>query len=391
VSRDNPVAVLFTQQFVGLNTRKTGMVFWAETLARLGFDTYAVTVQLSALSRLAGSPRLKAVPKEDLNIWRQRGEQLFGFVWVAPLHPARLGSSFLNRAAERVYALYPWFLPEAVREVVRKADLIVIESCAAVLLFETLRSLAPKRAKIVYCASDRLGTVGMHPMLADTLARTATSYDLIRVPAKAMIGDFPSSARVAFIPHGIDKAAFSELPPSPFESSGPHVVVAGDMLFDAAALDVLLDAFPDVTFHAFGRMNLDTTGARPNLRVHGEVPFAALAGHLLHADVGFAPYLDRPEAHYLVESSLKLIQYTYCRLPIVAPHFASAGRPHVIGYGTDDPASIVQALKRALAYDRTTIDARGVVSWEEVIACMLKAVALQTFVETPIVRAAATA
>ncbi len=52
-----PVAVLFTQQFVGLNTRKTGMVFWTETLARRGFDTYAVTVQLSLLSKAAGSHR----------------------------------------------------------------------------------------------------------------------------------------------------------------------------------------------------------------------------------------------------------------------------------------------------------------------------------------------
>jgi 2-beta-glucuronyltransferase len=275
--------------------------------------------------------------------------------------------------------------------VVRKADLIVVESCAAVLLFETLRSLAPKRAKIVYCASDRLETVGMHPMLADTLARTAASYDLIRVPAKAMISDFPSSARVAFIPHGIDKAAFSDSSPSPFESTGPHVVVAGDMLFDASALNVLLNAFPEVAFHAFGRMKLDTIGTRPNLRAYGEVPFADLASHLLHADIGFAPYLDRPEAYYLVESSLKLIQYTYCRLPIVAPHFASAGRPHVIGYAADDPASIVQALHKALAYDRSTIDARDVVSWDEVIARMLEAVSLQGLLGMPAAQAAVTA
>jgi 2-beta-glucuronyltransferase len=150
--------------------------------------------------------------------------------------------------------------------VVSRADLVVIESCSAVLLFDRLRAIAPKHAKFVYCASDRLGTVGMHPMLAQTLKRTAPAYDLLRVPAKVMLEDFPERSKVAFIPHGIDKEAFSGKSSSPFESPGPHVVVAGEMLFDHHAVGVLLDSFPDVTFHAFGHLRLDGLEARPNLR-----------------------------------------------------------------------------------------------------------------------------
>jgi 2-beta-glucuronyltransferase len=353
------------------------MVFWAETLAKRGFDTYAVTVQLSLLSKLAGSPRLKRVPQQDLNAWRSRGERLFGFVWVAPVHPASFKNGFLNQAAAAVYALYPYFLPAAVREVVSRADLVVIESCSAVLLFDRLRAIAPKHAKFVYCASDRLGTVGMHPMLAETLNRTASAYDLLRVPARAMLADFPKGSQVAFIPHGIDKEAFAGKSNSPFDGPGPHVVVAGEMLFDHHAVGVLLDSFPDVTFHAFGHLRLDGLENRSNLRAYGEVAFATLVNYLYHADVGLAPYLDRPEAHYLAESSLKLIQYTYCRLPVVAPHFAKADRAHIIGYDPVDPDSIKDALRTALAYDRAKIDRSCVSSWDEVITQLLETISLR--------------
>jgi len=373
---DDPVAVLFTQQFVGLNTRKTGMVFWAETLARQGFDTHAVTVQLSALSAFGKARRLQAVPKPERNVWRRRDERLSSFVWVAPLHPARLGVRILDWLAAPVYSLYGHFLPAAVRDIVRRADLIVVESCAAVLMFDVLKALAPPDARFVYCASDRLRTVGMHPMLETALARTAPKYDLVRVPSRAMLDDFPAGTPVAWIPHGIDKAVFDQPCASPFTRPGPHVVVAGDMLFDEQAVRVLLEGFPGVVFHAFGRMRLENLAGAPNLVAHGEVPFAALVEYLCHADVGFAPYLDRPEAHYVAESSLKLIQYTYCRLPVVAPRFAAAGRAHVCGYDAGDPISICAAMTRALAMDRAAIDASDALDWDEVIGQVRKAVNL---------------
>ncbi len=372
-----PIAVLFTQQFVGLGTRKTGMVFWAEALARAGYDTHVVTTQLSLLSRLSRADRLAAVPRGDVNAWRPRGEGLSGFVWVPPLHPARLGSAVLDSLSAPVYAaLYPRFLPRSVRDVVASAQVVVIESCSAVLLFDALRAIAHPRARFVYCASDRLATVGMHPMLQSVLSRTAGSYDLVRVPARAMAADFPAEARLRFIPHGIDKAAFDRAYANPYAEPGPHAVVAGDMLFDREALQVLVDAFPDVTFHGFGRLDLGELRARPNVRVHGEVPFGLLAPHLVHADVGVAPYRAGAAAAYLAESSLKMIQYTYCRLPIVAPDAVAGTRPHVAGYRPGDPASIAAAMRRALATDRDAIDTSDVLDWDQVMSRVLASAGL---------------
>ena len=373
--RQRPVALLFTAQLVGFGTRKTGMVFWAETLAKLGWDTHAVTVQLSMLSRLAGSTRLDPVPAAERNAWLRRGVNLSSYVWIPLLHPARLGGVLDAIAGRLLCSVYPRLLPQSIREVAARADLIVIESCSAVALFPFLKRLAPA-ARFVYCASDRLDVVGMQPALSDILRETAPHYDLVRVPARSMIADFSPPTRAQFIPHGIDKAAFDSALPRPYPAGSKNAVVAGEMMFDREVVLSLAERFPEVTFHAFGRMPLADVTHLANLRFHGEVPFRSLVPYLIHADVGLAPYLYQPRLDYLAESSLKLLQYTYCRLPIVAPQFASSGQPHVIGYAAGDAASAAQAMERELRFDRATIGSNAAADWSEMMRAVLAAAGL---------------
>ena len=63
--------------------------------------------------------------------------------------------------------------------------------------------------------------------------------------------------------------------------------------------------------------------------------------------------------------SLKVMQYTYLGLPIVAPEFLRSDRPHLFCYQPEDPASIRTALDGALQYDRSQVPRRSVRSWEE--------------------------
>jgi 2-beta-glucuronyltransferase len=358
--------LLFTQQFVGLGTRKTGMVFWAETFARLGWSTFAVTTQLSQLSALLNPQRLAAVAPSEVNRWVPRGPNLTGFVWVPAVHPVAVRSRLVNAATSFLGDLYARSLPVEIRRIAAQADVIVLESCAAVALFERLKDINP-HARIVYCASDRLGAVGMHPTLQRRLQRTAVLFDLIRVPSQSMAGDFPAGSRVAHIGHGVDKAALDARHPSPFTGNRPAAIVGGDMAFDEAIVRHLVEAFPVVDFHFFGRMDLRRLAGKPNVVIHGEVPFASLVPFMQHADIGIAPYLPRPELDYLAQSSLKLHQYTYCRLPTLAPAFARDGRAHIIPYDPSAPGSAVAALESALRFDRTTIDRGSVSDWDDVI------------------------
>jgi 2-beta-glucuronyltransferase len=315
------------------------------------------------------------VPRAAINSWHRRAENLHSYVWVPVLHPARLGKSVDAAIGGFLGWLYPRLLPGTIRDVAAKADLIVIESCAAIALFPLLKRLAPQ-AKFVYCASDRLEVVGMQPALAKILSATAPDYDLVRVPARSMTEDFGPRARVKFIPHGIDKQAFAPQVARPYPPGTKNAVAAGDMMFDHATLLSLVERFPHVTFHAFGRLAFGNT-AHPNLVVHGEVPFEALVPYLVHADVGLAPYVCRPRLDYLAESSLKLLQYTYCRLPIVAPHFAAGGRSHVFGYDPGDSLSTATAFERALRCDRRTIDTEAVEDWNDVMARVLEPLGLK--------------
>lgn len=138
------------------------------------------------------------------------------------------------------------------------------------------------------------------------------------------------------------------------------------MLFDADAIDVMAVANPDWTFHLFGAKALPRR-VLPNIVAHGEQAFERIVPFIKFADLGIAPYRDGASADYLSQSSLKMIQYSYCHLPIVAPHFAAMGRSHVMGYDPADPASIRAAFSAAGAFDRQTIATDGVLSWDETV------------------------
>ncbi|MFC5069446.1 glycosyltransferase family 4 protein [Flaviflagellibacter deserti] len=362
-----PRVLLFTQQLVGLGTRKTGMVFWAETFAKLGFETSVVTTQLSYISKVFNPQRFQALGAEPMNKWVRRGA-IDTFIWVPWVHPVRAPRPWMNASSEWLLSAYASLLDKEICRVAAEADIIVIESCAAVALFERLKRAAPK-AQFVYCASDRLAQVGMHPGLQKTLTSTASRYDLIRVPSPLMKGDFAVEAD--YIPHGVEKSVFDELPGRSHGDERKSAIVAGDMAFDEVAVRTLVHSFPDIEFHFFGRMNLAEFRGKANVVIHGEVPFEVLAGFVKRADVGIAPYQFHPGLDYLAESSLKLHQYTYCRLPTVAPIFAKGGRDHVFGYTPGSAASVVEAMKLALTHDRGTIDNSQILGWTAVVQQVL--------------------
>lgn len=371
-----PRALLFSQQSIGLGYRMTGMVYWADTLADLGWDIGMVTVQLSRLTELTNPRRFAVFPADAINQWRERGPRRQGFVWVPPIHPLRLPTRWLDPVTAFAARRYGASLPPAILEAAAAAQLIVIESTVAVALLDRLRQVAP-RARFVYCASDRLVPNGMSPVLQTILDRTAPLYDLVRVPAASMLGDFPAGTRVHHIPHGVDRAAFAVVRPSPYAANTINLVVAGDGAYDPVATRHVAEALPEATVHLFGRMSADSLKGTANARFHGEVPFAALVPWLQHADIGLAPYEDRPQRNYFAESSLRQLQYRLCKLPIVLPGFAAPeARAWHYAYDAHEPATAGVAARAALGCDRTGIDDEGILDWRQVIGRVLELVGL---------------
>jgi 2-beta-glucuronyltransferase len=371
-------ALLLSQQTIGLGYRMTGMVFWAETLADMGWEIGMVTVQLSRLTEITNPSRFSIYPSDAINRWRDRGRNRRGYLWVPPIHPMRLPARWLDPVTMLAAKRYGASLPKAILDEAAQADLIVIESTAAVAVFETLRKAAP-HARFVYCASDRLVPNGMSPVLQDILERTAPFYDLVRVPAQSMISDFPPGTNIHHIPHGVDRAAFAVLGPNPYPPGSCNLVVAGDGAYDPVATSHIARAMPEATVHLFGRMRPDSLGSQPNARFYGEVPFRFLVPYLQHADIGLAPYEDRPNRNYFAESSLRQLQYILCKLPIVLPTFAAPHpQPFHYLYDAHRPETAGAAARAALDCDRTAISDSDVIDWRQVIARVLYHVGLDS-------------
>jgi 2-beta-glucuronyltransferase len=375
LSQSTKRALVFSFHSLGFGLRKSTVVFLAEGLAELGWRVDLVTVQLSLLSQIARVPRLTCVPRHLRNSWREHTPLISNFVWVPAIHPATSRFGFIDRLVTPLYRLYPYLLPEAIRQKARSADLIVIENSSATLLYPKLKRLSPN-AKFVYCAIDSMEAIGMHPVIQEIENKTAADYDLFTSPSKILLEAYPRSVKKYFLPQGLNKGLFDLPIATPFEDVGPHAVVAGDMMFDRVSFEMMVRNFPKITFHAFGCVDLGDLDRYPNLIYHGEVPFETLRNYIVHADIGIAPYLDRPDVYYLCESSLKLVQYTYAGLPILAPYFCKAGRDHIKDYRPGEEDSIVGAIEEALRFDRRTVDKSSVKDWKDLAAGMLSGTGL---------------
>ena len=344
--------------------RKVDLHFMADALRAGGDHVDFLACRMSVLSRFLKDGRYDYARQRPLNRWNRIADGLEEFLWYAPFHPMNLKRPLLNRLSAPLFRAYDRFLPEAVLERLPDYTHILIESGPPPLLTHRLRRAAP-RARVIYHAADRLRTIGVHPCVEAALAEGIGDYNLIHIMAEAMRADFPATAPILYLPHGIAKESFDRATTSPY-SQPRNAVSVGDMLFDEQVVLTLSRAYPDWTFHLFGK-NAVPSERRANIVVHGEVAFETIVPFIKFADVGLAPYRTSEAADYLSQSSLKMIQYSYCRLPIVAPAFAAAGRDHVCAYRPGDPQSIVAAFSQAQSFDRTSIDTASIRSWQEVV------------------------
>ena len=94
----------------------------------------------------------------------------------------------------------------------------------------------------------------------------------------------------------------------------------------------------------------------PNVFVHGEVPFAEVAGHLLSSHIGVVTF--RPVPNHLEALPNKLFEYMRAGLAILASDFA-LWRPLVVGTGCGVVVDPSNPIAIAAALDALAADAAG--------------------------------
>lgn len=345
--------------------RKTGFHFFAEMLAARDVDIDWVTLGFSQITRLAR----RKLPEPPYNSWVRCNNHLQKFVWCPFFHPVNLGSPFLNNVSIPFFNLYAQMIPRTLTERLGQADIIFVEVGAGLLIIPALAKSCPN-AKFIYFRNDRPSTVGGHPAIVAAEKKATSFFSFVRVPAAIMKNDYPEHIPVQYIPQGIDKHGFNRSFINPYRQD-KNAISIGDMLFDADSITVMANRFPDWTFHLFGR-DAALNQKLSNVIEYGEYPFDALIPYIKHADIGIAAYKSGNDADYINQSSLKIIQYSYCRLPVVAPNFSTGDRYHVIGYDPEDQQSIENAFLQAMTFDRNTIDTSGILDWGDVLDRTLK-------------------
>ena len=361
-----PRVVLITGHTL-LSKRKAGFHWLADAYWRAGWEVVFFTAAFSWLSRLSRDWRHRPDVMEQVNRIQWVKPRMGGFIWYTPFHPANLRSEMLNLLATPLFARYGRQNLHGAAELVAGADLLVFESTPGLLLVDRFRELAGG-ARTVYRVSDDLKLLRNHRTVLAAQERLAPTFDLVSLPSARMMGPFAGLNNVRVQPHGVRKELFDAAVSNPYESHWTHrAVFTGVSRLDTDFLHKAARLFPDWCFAVIGPFAY--LPQLPNILALGELPFEHTVGYLRHADVGL--HCLQGDDVGVFADSLKVLQYTYCRLPIVAPQTMQMDRPNVVTYRPGDEPSIRQALLAAIQINREQIDATGVWSWDDLAKAML--------------------
>ena len=338
--------------------RKANVHFIARELAKRG-TTRFFSIGFSALSIITRDPRASLWTRANrIEVHRD----VDCYLWRSPVHPVNLRRSWLGSLERAGFEIYRHLFPKILKQWIRDATVIAIESGLPLIAFDLIKRLNP-RARIIYLCSDSLDTIGCSAYLKDGLQRAATSFDVIRIPSPLLATEFPSGSRLRTIPQGMDEMPARNQRASPFKG-GVNMVSVGSMLFDRSFFEAAAPVFPDLTFHIIGAGKNAAGLSAPNIRLYGEMPFDETVAYIEYADVGIAPYGGNKVSPYLVDTSMKLLQYEAYGLPAVCPLAVAGNRPGRFGYLPGNAESIQKAIAAARSLGR--FPSRAPVSWSEV-------------------------
>ncbi|MDE1991744.1 MAG: glycosyltransferase [Rhizobiaceae bacterium] len=353
-------------------TRKTSVHFISRGLADDGHEVKTISVGYSYLTRFKKKQLYLELAAQQKNRFVTTAPRYESAAYLPLLHPFSSGQTAVNAAMAPFFALYGSLIPGFMSEAIREAEVVLIESGTAIVFFNAIRRINPN-AKIIYFARDRLDTVGASKYLQRLERATIPLFDRIVVPSSAMASTLRDARGVDVIPQGVDKTGFDAATVSPYPEGSVNAITVGNMLFDKAAVSAMARAAPTVKFHLFG--SGIPNDFPENVRLYGERPFADVIPYIKFADFGIAPYRLTQREFYLAESSLKLLQYSYCSLPILAPDMLKEIRENIVGYSQTSERDWAGKVTGAATMRHDDEWKNGILTWAEVSSRLEQAVA----------------
>ena len=84
-------------------------------------------------------------------------------------------------------------------------------------------------------------------------------------------------------------------------------VCAKTTQLDQATLISIAQSRPEWQIHVLGRIRKISPHAPGNLIFYSEIPFNEVLDFVAHADIGLAPYIDRPGIQYQTTNSNRML------------------------------------------------------------------------------------
>lgn len=358
--------VVFLSNHYYYSDRKAGFHQLADAFSSNGNQVFFVTTGFSLFSYLRSDFRVRYK-----NIFKDRNKlvnvkkDFYSYVYFTLLHPHNLLFGWLNSLFNRLTLTYGKRCLGDLQNILKSADIVIFESSNALYFFDHLHNINPD-AKRIYRVSDDIRILrSRHPSLDEVEKSIASRFDLISVPCSYLLDKF-STTNVKLQKHGINKAAFDEAgPPSLYKQYERNAVFVGNAHFDDDFLEIAADLFPAIHFHIIGPLTPKLT--KPNVTYYGEMKFEETVSYVRYADIGMFPLLKTNSFVESFTDSLKVIQYRYCKLPIVAPDFLKLKDKNASAYEPGNKDSIKKSIENALALKEGNAheEVFDIMSWKE--------------------------
>lgn len=252
-----------------------------------------------------------------------------------------------------------------------KYDVIIFESTVGLFLFDKLQKFNPN-AKLIYRVSDDLELFDPFKGLIDYEKMIINKFDLISstssIITKKITAIMVNPNKIITQYHGIDKQKYDQKYRYPYDKNKKNLVFVGTGFMDEEFLKIVSNINQDWMFHIIG--NLPKPVISQNIIYYGEMPFDETIPYLKFADVGLQ-IRSNSKGIETLEKSLKFIQYTYLKLPIIAPKYMNLNDTHIFSY-EHTKESIENAINQALSFNHKLVDSSMIMSWDEIATEMLK-------------------
>ncbi|MFY9209547.1 MAG: hypothetical protein WAO69_00305 [Aestuariivita sp.] len=334
--------VILTGHFPGQN-RQTSMLWVSHHLQRMGWHVTHVSVGYSWVSVLKRDIRLSSLNRKPDIGHRVLTGTLSSLHALPPVHPFRTPSKAINRLLKPLWPIFAAHWRPRIRAPLARTDLVICESGLPVLLAPILAEYAPNVPRI-FRVNDDVSLLNAPEVLIHAEEANARCFTRISTASPLLADRFAGHGNVTCDPMGIPHHLLKNVPSSPYSSVGTKAVCAGSTQIDLDALSRIADQRPNWDIHVLGRLR-QRPPKRTNITWHGEQSFEVTLGHIAHADIGLAPYIDAPGIEYQTTNSNRMLLYRHFGLPILGPDRLCHPRaPQIIGYG--DPDALTQCETR---------------------------------------------